>query len=244
MSVDEKYQVKIENFEGPFDILLYLVRNSKINIHELSISEITHQFVVFMQGLEAINETISVEETSNFALTASILLYLKSRTLLPEEILVDEDEDNDSRKEFIDNLIEYQKYKNTAQLLKRCLDEEKVLIRKEAQLSLDFKDNENWEEVSIMDLILAFSRVAREMDKTIFRTLEIEEISIDEKIDEILNFVTNNDTLEFNNLFPAQCSKYVLIITFLALLELVKMKKVFILQHKLFGTMKITKRES
>jgi segregation and condensation protein A len=244
MSGDEKYQVRIENYEGPFDILLYLVRNSKINIHELSISEITHQFVVFMKGLEAINETISVEETSNFVLTASILLFLKSKTLLPEEILVDEDEDSDSRKEFIDNLIEYQKYKNTAQLLKRCLDEEKVLIRKEAQLSLDFKDNENWEEVSIMDLILAFSRVAREMDKTIFRTLEIEEISIDEKIEEILNFVTNNDTLEFNNLFPAQCSKYVLIITFLALLELVKMKKVFILQHKLFGTMKITKRES
>lgn len=244
MSVEEKYQVKIENFEGPFDILLYLVRNSKINIHELSISEITHQFVLFMKGLEAVNETISVEETSNFVLTASILLYLKSKTLLPEEILVDEDEDNDSRKEFVDNLIEYQKYKSTAQLLKRCLDEEKVLIRKEAQLSLDFKDNENWEEVSIMDLILAFSRVAREMDKTIFRTLEIEEISIDQKIEEILNFVTKNDTLEFNNLFPAQCSKYVLIITFLALLELVKMKKVFILQHKLFGTMKITKRES
>jgi segregation and condensation protein A len=197
-----------------------------------------------MKGLEAANETISVEETSNFVLTASILLYLKSKTLLPEEILVDEDEDNDSRKEFVDNLIEYQKYKSTAQLLKRCLDEEKVLIRKEAQLSLDFKDNENWEEVSIMDLILAFSRVAREMDKTIFRTLEIEEISIDQKIEEILSYVTKNDTLEFNNLFPAQCSKYVLIITFLALLELVKMKKVFILQHKLFGTMKITKRET
>jgi segregation and condensation protein A len=244
MSIEEKYQVKIENFEGPFDILLYLVRNSKINIHELSISEITHQFVIFMKGLEAVNETISVEETSNFVLTASILLYLKSKTLLPEEILVDEDEDIDSRKEFVDNLIEYQKYKSTAQLLKRCLDEEKVLIRKEAQLSLDFKDSENWEEVSIMDLILAFSRVAREMDKTIFRTLEIEEISIDQKIEDILNFVTTNDTLEFNNLFPAQCSKYVLIITFLALLELVKMKKVFILQHKLFGTMKITKRES
>jgi segregation and condensation protein A len=244
MGGDEKYQVRIENFEGPFDILLYLVRNSKINIHELSISEITRQFVIFMSGFEAVNETIDIEETSNFVLTASILLYLKSKTLLPQEILVDEDEDNDSRKEFIDNLIEYQKYKNTAQLLKRCLDEEKVLIRREAQLSLDFKDSENWEEVSIMDLIIAFSRVAREMDKTIFKTLEIEEISIDDKIDEILNFVTNNETLEFNNLFPAHCSKYVLIITFLALLELVKMKKVFILQHKLFGTMKITKRES
>jgi len=244
MSGDEKYQVRIDNFEGPYDILLYLVRNSKNNIHELSISEITHQFVLFMSGLEVNNEKINIEETSNFVLTASILLYLKSKTLLPQEILVDEDEDYDSRKEFIDNLIEYQKYKNTAQLLKRCLDEERVLIRKEAQLSLDFKDSDNWEEVSIMDLIIAFSRVAREMDKTIFKTLELEEISIDDKIDEILNFVNNNEALEFNNLFTAHCSKYVLIITFLALLELVKMKKVFILQHKLFGTMKITKRES
>jgi segregation and condensation protein A len=240
----EKYQVRIENFEGPFDILLYLVRNSKINIKELSISEITRQFISFMNEFEAINETINIEETSNFVLTASILLYLKSKTLLPQEILVDEDEDEDSRKEFIDNLIEYQKYKTTAQLLKRCLDEEKVLIRKEAQLSFDFKDSENWEEVSIMDLIIAFSRVAHEMDKTIFKTLEVEEISIDDKIDEILKYVTNNETLEFNNLFPVNCSKYVLVITFLALLELVKMKKVFILQHKLFGTIKITKRES
>jgi segregation and condensation protein A len=234
-----RYQVKINDFEGPFDILLYLVKNSKININELSISEITRHFILFINETDMVN----VEETSNFILTVSILLYLKSRTLLPQEIQVEDDDEGDERREFIDNLIEYQKYKTTAQLLKKCLDEEKVLIRKESQLSIDFKDNENWEEVSIMELIIAFSKVAREMDRSIFHTLEMEEISIDDKIHEILDYVNQNQTIEFGNLFLEQRSKYVLIITFLALLELVKMKKVHILQHKLFGTIKITHRE-
>jgi segregation and condensation protein A len=232
------YQVKIENFEGPFDLLLYLVKNSKININELSISEITYQFLNFLEK----STEMDMETASSFILTASILLYLKSKTLLPQEIIY-EDEEKDDRREYVDTMIEYQKYKNAAQQMKKILEEEKILLRQDSQLLIDFNDRENWEEVSIVDLIIAFSKVAKYVDKSAFRTVELEEISIDDKINEIIDYLNTRGEITFNHLFSDNYSKYILIITFLALLELVKMKKVCILQHKLFGSIRIVRRD-
>jgi segregation and condensation protein A len=229
-SADTKtYQVKVEKFEGPFDLLLYLVKNSKISINDLSISEITEQFLHYIDKSTEMN----METASSFILTASILLYLKSKTLLPQEIVY-EDEEQDERREYVGNLIEYQKYRTAALLMKKIMD---------SQLMFDFKDSENWEEVSIVDLIIAFSRVAREVDKTVFKTVELEDISIDDKINEIIDYLNKEGAITFNLLFSKNFSKYVLIITFLALLELVKMKKVYILQHKLFGSIRIVRRD-
>lgn len=235
---NDTYRIRLDKFEGPFDLLIYLVKNSKININDLSISEITKQFLYYLKEASEVN----IEKTSNFIFTTSILLYLKSKTLIPQEIFI-EDEGMDERKEFVNNLIEYQKFKVAAGVMKKNIEEEKVLIRRDAQLTIDFKGNENWEEVSIMDLIIAFSKVAKEVDESVLKTVEMEEISIDDKIDEILDYLIKNQTVTFHLLFPSNCSKYVLIITFLALLELVKMKKIYILQHKLFGSIKIIRRE-
>jgi segregation and condensation protein A len=231
------YVVKVDNFEGPFDLLLYLVRNSKISIHDLNISEITGQFVDTMH-----RSTLNLEAISEFIFTACHLLYLKSRILLPEEITILDDEP-DERREYIDNLIEYQKYRNASQVLKEGLDRNKVLIRSDSQLIIDFDDSDNWEEVSIVDLVLAFARVAKEVDKSVFKSVELEEISIEDRIDDILNKLIESNQLMFDALFPQSFTKYELIITFLALLELVKMKKIYILQHKLFGSIKILRRE-
>jgi segregation and condensation protein A len=235
---DDRYQIKIENFEGPFDLLLYLVKNSKININDISISEITMQFLQFL------NErlVIDIDESSLFIFTVASLMNIKSKILLPQEIVI-EAESTDDRDEYIRNLIEYQKYKKAAESMKMKIEEEKILMRNETQLTIDFKDSENWEEISIVDLIIAFSRVAKEVDKSVFKTIEMEEISIDDKINEIMDYLSDNNTLQFNLLFSPNSSKNILIITFLALLELVKMRKIYILQHKLFGTIKIIKRE-
>jgi segregation and condensation protein A len=236
-SADTSYVVKVENFEGPFDLLLYLVRNSKINIRDLLVSEITRQFIDTMQ-----EDRIQLEAVSEFIFTASHLLYLKSRFLLPEEIIL-VDEEPDERREYIENLIEYQKYRNAADRLKEVLADNTILQRRDSQLFIDFNDGENWEEISIVDLVVAFSRVASEVDKSVFRSVEMEEISIEDKIDEILNQLIGQSQLMFDALFPSTFSKYELIITFLALLELVKMNKIYILQHKLFGSIKIIRRE-
>ncbi len=230
------YTVKLDVFEGPFDLLLYLVKNSKIRIQELSISEITGQFV------RSIGTQCNPDVTSEFIFTAAQLLYLKSRILLPQEIDIEEGE-GDERREFIENLIEYQKYKNISHALKQNLETGKILIRRDPQLIIDFKDGENWEEISVVDLILAFSRVAKEVDKGVFKSIELEEISIEDKIDEIINLLIENQSVMFSSLFSSHYSKYELIISFLALLELVKMKKIYILQHKLFGSIKLMRRE-
>ncbi|MGQ9616711.1 MAG: segregation and condensation protein A [Spirochaetota bacterium] len=233
---NEPFLVKTDNFEGPFDLLLYLVRNSKINIHELSISEITRQFLDSIAIYEK-----NLEISSEFIFMAAHLLYLKSRILIPQEIEIEDE--MDERKEFIANLIEYQKYKNASRELRRRLDTERVLIRRNPQLIFDFKDTENWVEISIIDLIMAFSRVAKGINGSAFTTVALEEISIEDKIDEILNYLIDNPEIMFEALFSSSFSKYELIITFLALLELVKMKKIHIMQHKLFGSIKILRRE-
>ncbi len=237
-TADDKYQIKIEKFEGPFDLLLYLVKNSKINISDISISEITMQFLQFLND----RLILDIEESSLFIFTVSSLMNIKSKILLPQEVDIEE-EIPDDRDEYVRNLIEYQKYKKAAKVMKTKIEEEKILMRKETQLTIDFKDNENWEEISIVDLIIAFSKVVKEVDKSFFKVIEMEEISIEDKINEIMDYLSDNTTLPFNLLFSSDCSKNVLIITFLALLELVKMKKIYILQHKLFGTIKLTKRK-
>ena len=227
--------IRLDNFEGPFDLLLYLVKNAKINIFDLSLSGITGQFI------DVISQN-DLESTADFIFTAAELLYLKSRTLIPIETEI-EDESEDDREEYIENLIEYQKYKNVTMLLKENMDSGRILMRRDPQYVMDFDDVENWVEVSVMDLIMAFSRVVREVDTPLLK-IGIEEITIEDKIDDILNHLIDEQDVMFKSLFPAACSRYELIITFLALLELVKMKKIFILQHRLFGNIKLVRRES
>jgi segregation and condensation protein A len=236
-----KYHIRISQFEGPFDLLLYLVRNAKINLHDLSISEITGQFVVSLQNAE-----LDLESVSEFIFTAAQLLYLKSRLLLPQSSCTDLDageEPEDDRREFVHNLIEYQKYRKVSGELRERLECAPVLLRRDTQLVMDFQDGENWEEISILDLIMAFSRVARELDTSVFRSVEMERISIEDKIDEIVNLLIEKESILFASLFPRSFSKYELIITFLALLELVKMRKLYILQHRMFGSIKLVRRE-
>ncbi len=228
--------IKIDKFEGPFDLLLFLVKNSKIKIDDIPISEITSQF---LSKLEVTN-SIDLELYSNFILTMSMLMYIKSRALLPIEIHLDEE--IDERRKIAKGLIEYRVYKQAAEILKTNLEKKKILIRKDIQLTLDFEDDENWEEMSIVELIMAFSRIAKDVDTSIFKVLEIEKISIDDKIDEINDYLIKNDSIMFSSLFSSNSTKYELIITFLAILELVKMRKIIILQHKLFGDIKIIKR--
>ena len=234
----DSYRIKIEQFEGTFDLLLFLVKSSKINLKDVPLSEITGGLLSFWNTCA----DLDLDVTSDYIFKTAILMYIKSKHLIPAELAVHEDEADD-RREFVENLIEYQKYKNAAQVLKETLDSSKILMRRDTQLIIDFKDKDNWEEISIIDLIAAFSRVAKEVDTSVFRTLEIENISIDDKIDEIMNYLINHAELLFNMLFEQEVTRYELIITFLALLELVKMGKIYILQHKLFGNIKILKRE-
>jgi segregation and condensation protein A len=231
------YKVKTDVFEGPFDLLLYLVKSSKINLDDVSLAEITKGLLEYFKQSSEIN----LDSSSDCIVKVSLLLYLKSRILIPQALTVP-DEEIDERREFVENLLEYQKYKSAARQMRETLDQKKILVRRETQLFIDFKDRENWQEVSLVDLIVAFSRVAKEVDTSIFRTLELETISIDDKIDTILDYLIDNAELWFNTLFRTDVTRYELIITFLALLELVKMGKIYILQHKLFGNIKIIKR--
>jgi segregation and condensation protein A len=233
------YHIRFDQFEGTFDLLLLLVKSAKINLYEVPLSEITNGLLTFWRA--STGRDLDLDTTSDYIFKTSLLLYMKSKHLLPLEIEIDDDED-DERRAFIENLIEYQKYKGAARLLQENLEHSRTLVRRETQLIIDFNDKDNWEEISIMDLIVAFSRVAHEVERGVFKNIELENISIDDKIDEILNYLIDEAELLFQALFPPDVTRYELIITFLALLELVKMGKIYILQHKLFGSIKILKK--
>jgi len=232
------YKIKVDNFEGSLDLLINLIRNSKVNINDLLISDITREFINFINDTQNLN----IELMSNFIYNISSLLYLKSKILFPQEVEIDENQIDD-REEFIENIIEYQKYKNIAQTLKEKIENENILIRNDSLLIIDNNKNESWEEVSVIDLLMAFSKIATEVDKSVFKAFELEEISIDDKINEILEYLIDNNSIMFDSLFQSGYSKYELIITFLALLELIKIRKVFILQNKIFGKIKIFKKK-
>jgi len=235
----DSYRIRFDQFEGTFDLLLLLVKSSKINLYEVPLSEITNGLLSFWRARTG--HDLDLDVTSDYIFKTSLLLYMKSKHLLPVELEIDEDEE-DERRVFVENLLEYQKYKGAARVLQENFEHSRTLVRRETQLIIDFNDKDNWEEISIMDLIVAFSRVAQGVDREIFRNLEIENISIDDKIDEILNYLINEAELLFQALFPPDVTRYEIIITFLALLELVKMGNIYILQHKLFGSIKILKR--
>jgi segregation and condensation protein A len=235
----DSYHIRFDQFEGTFDLLLLLVKSAKINLYEVPLSEITNGLLTFWRA--STGRDLDLDTTSDYIFKTSLLLYMKSKHLLPLEIEIDDDED-DERRAFIENLIEYQKYKGAARLLQENLEHSRTLVRRETQLIIDFNDKDNWEEISIMDLIVAFSRVAHEVERGVFKNIELENISIDDKIDEILNYLIDEAELLFQALFPPDVTRYELIITFLALLELVKMGKIYILQHKLFGSIKILKK--
>ncbi|MBQ0162802.1 MAG: segregation/condensation protein A [Treponema sp.] len=236
---------KAGDFDGPLDLLWTLIRESKVNIYDIPIAQITDQYLAYLKELK---ET-DLQDLSEFYSWAAKLVLIKSRMLLPVEIEYEDDEREDPRAELVEHLIEYQKFKKLSELMEEKEDESEFSFeRKKIQRVLPFEDEEaQWERVDTWELLQQMQKLFKNMvsqysDEKILDMYE--EISVNEKITLMNEFLENNGECMFTDLITRPGNEMDVICSFMAILEAVKFKMACIYQSKLFGDIKIRRFEA
>jgi segregation and condensation protein A len=236
--METDYKVKLEVFEGPLDLLLFLIKRDEIDIYDISIERITRQYLEYLQAFKELQIDIAGE----FIVMAANLIYLKSRSLLPlDQQPPEEDADEDDpRWDLIRQLIEYKKFKEAAaQLHDRALEQERIFARDGG--SAPASDTPlPLHEVGIFQLIHAFQEVIKRVEaREDLGEIFAERFSVSDKIEKILERVGNGTPIRFSELFGQIASRVEIVVTFLALLELIRLNQVRALQRKMFDEIEI-----
>jgi len=236
MEID--YKVKLEIFEGPLDLLLFLIKRDEIDIYDISLERVTRQYLEYLQAFKELKIDIAGE----FIVMAANLIYLKSRSLLPlDQRPPEEDaEEDDPRWELIRQLIEYKKFKEAAaQLHIRELEQERIFTRNGGSSS-DLDAPLRLGEVGIFQLIHAFQNVVRRVEaREDMREIFGDRFTVSEKIDIILQRLASSGLVRFSELFGEIASRLEIVVTFLALLELIRLKQVRAVQRNFFDEIEI-----
>lgn len=238
------YKVKLEVFEGPLDLLLYLIKRDEVDIYDISIEKITKQYLEYMDAFQVLN----IELAGEFIVMAANLLYIKSRTLLPkDQQMAEEDaEEDDPRWELIRQLIEYKKFKEAAtQLRTREAMQEQLFPRFPVVPELA-AENLLVEEVGIFDLINAFQKVLKRLDKNKpedLREIFEENFTVGDKIEYLLRIIDTGVPMRFEECFAESSSRTEIVVTFLAMLELIRMKQLRVRQESHFQEIWIERTE-
>jgi len=220
---------KISEFEGPLDLLLYMIRKNEINIYDIPIAQITEQYIEYLKNLE----TMDLEDLTAFHSMAATLLYIKSRTLLPVE-MDDDSVAEDPRAELVERLIEYQKYKKLTELMEdKEKENEWVIERRRLQHNLPFSDDDLWEKADIWELLTIFSSMTANIPSE--RILDLyEEVTVNEKTTLLMEFLENKGECRFTDLI-VRTGALDVVCAFLAVLEAAKMRMIILFQSRLFG---------
>ncbi|PKL09618.1 MAG: segregation/condensation protein A [Spirochaetae bacterium HGW-Spirochaetae-7] len=228
----------LNDFEGPLDLLLFLIKKNEVSIYDIPIASITEQFLASIAGAERID----LDDMTEFYALAATLLYIKSRMLLPVELDLSEELD-DPRQDLVDKLIEYQKYKKLSELMERKeLEVEWTIERTKMQRALPFGDEELWDKIDVWDLLKSFSGLMGGMSSE--RIIDMyEEVSINEKMALIHEFLDSRQSFIFVDLITRPGSTLDIVCAFLAILEAVKYRVISIHQHRLFGDIQIRRFE-
>lgn len=228
------YSVKLPAFEGPLDLLLHLIRDNKIDIYDIPIALITHQYLEYLEIMKELNLDIAGE----FLVMAATLIHIKSRMLLPVDEDVPEEEREDPRFELVQRLLEYQAFKEASLALReREMEWSNVFTR---TLKMEDVDTEasgelNLFDLSLFDLIAAFKRI---LEKTPPESITItrETLTVKDRVAYILEMIEKTDAIRFEELFDENRSRPRLIVTFVALLEVLRLGLVRVFQERDFGT--------
>jgi len=225
------YKVRLEVFEGPLDLLLHMVKKNDLDIFNIPIAEITADYLNYIKLFRKLN----LDFAGEFLVMASTLIHIKSRMLLPSIETVEEEEPEDPRAALAARLMEYEKFKEAASILKEREVFQKGIY---GRLPLIPQDEDYTIEATLFDLLDAFQRVAFRVEKEVREIIQ-EDIKVEDRIQEILNLLENKRFINFETIFSGQRTKRLLIVTFLALLELIRLKMVFARQARLFGDIRI-----
>ncbi len=229
---------RLKDFEGPLDLLLFLIKKNEVSVYDIPIASITEQYLGYLDG----DAGVDLDDLTEFYAMAATLLYIKSRMLLPVDVDLGEEID-DPRRELIEKLIEYQKYKRLSELMERKeMEVEWSLERKRIQRPLPFAEETNlWEEIDVWDLLRSFSSLVTNLSSE--RIMDLyEEVSINEKTTLIRELLDTKESFAFTDLVTRPHSTLDIVCAFLAVLEAVKYRLIMIFQHRLFGDIRIKAR--
>lgn len=230
-----EYRIKLDLFEGPLDLLLHLISKAKIRIEDVSITEITEQYLDYLYKMEEFD----VEIASEFLIMAASLLHIKSRALLPKPS-IKEDEESDPEQDLIKRLVEYKKYKEASEKLKERESLYSNIYYKLPEELIDEKDDATLSivEGDAEDLLMAFKRLMLKKEytkpKESVYPITKQPITIDQRINELEKFFYINHECNFSELFDDQYHRSDIIITFLALLEMLKSNQIYVFQKGQF----------
>ena len=231
--MSQTYEVNLEIFEGPLDLLLYLIKKEDMDIQDVQISQITQEYLNYINLMKELNLEIAGE----FLVMAATLLQIKTKALLPKDTVgLEAEEGPDPQAELMAKLLEYQKFKDAAQFLsKKELGARDIFYRHQLPR---FSEEDLTLEATLFDLLDAFKGVLEQAGDDIKELLYVE-IPLEQKIREILDFLEARQAAAFNEIFTPRSSRRELIITFLALLELMRLKQVIARQTEHFGEIMI-----
>lgn len=236
------YKVKLEVFEGPLDLLLYLIKKEEVDIYDIPIAKITDQYLEYLELMKLLDLNIAGE----FLVMAATLMHIKSRMLLPpEELEGEEKEEEDPRTELVRRLLEYKKFKEAASELSLMEKQQKNYFARvssgidKESLAVPPEPQGDFFEASLFDLITAFTKVLKDIPKDVFHKVVKDEFTVSEKIHDVLHMLVDRPVIFFRDLFKAAKTKFEVITIFLALLELIRLKEVCVRQATPFGDIEI-----
>jgi segregation and condensation protein A len=230
-------RIHLPVFDGPLDLLLYLIRRDKIDIHDIPIAPITRQYMEYLDLMQQLNLDVAGE----FMVMAATLIHIKSKMLVPVDPTEAEgEEQEDPRDALVQRLLEFQRYKEAAGLL-----HDKGQVRAATWTRPDtvlpaFDDaGEEMLEAGLFDLISAFKELLDRRKTLLAHSVEHEGKTVEQRMEEMLAILREGESLEFLELFAAQETKADMILTFLALLELIRLKRVKVYQRGMFGAIRV-----
>ncbi len=236
-----RYRVKLDIFEGPFDLLLFLIRKNEVDIYDIPIARITEQFLEYIEAMRILDLNVA----GDFIEMVAILMHIKARMLLPKTPLENEEESGDPRTELVERLLEYKRFKEVSYELQYLENDRRRLYKRQ-----DFNfiqtvpeseptTEEFLEKVTLFDLIIAFKRALQNMPKVTYHEVKRIDVTIEQQTEFLLNLLKEKKMILFQDLMKQFKEKIILIVTFVALLELVRKGIISVKQSDLFDDIRI-----
>ncbi len=242
---DEVLRLELDKFEGPFEVLLYLIKSQEIDIFDIPILKVTEQYLRFLELMEDEN----LDAAGDFLVMAATLIQIKSKMILPLDVGDDEDdeeiEEEDPRLELVEKLLEYRKYRDLARLLGDQGEVAQDFFGRNCKPKLEKDDEEDSEllDISLYDLMKAIRAILRYVIESPFHEVELEGASVDEKIAYIQEILAGKESISWFDLKADNNGKIHLVCCLLAILELCRMRRVRVHQHGTYAEIRLFARD-
>ncbi len=239
-----EYKIDLDIYNGPLDLLLYLIRREEVDVYDIPIAKITDQYMVYLEKLQSIDIGLA----GDFLVMASTLMYIKSQTLLPRNEVIDGEDEEDPRLELVKQLLEYKRYKEATTAMTRLSEERSQRFsRPKERLIDDEKEGDeklHLDEIDVWKLAQFFSTFMKQTMGDVITKIVYDDIPVQVYMDKVINRLNSTHAISFKELLYSTNGKVEIIGVFLALLELVRLKKIKLEQFQDFDEIRVSANEN